>query len=61
MLMLVHKLLYRCQQSVPTHNNVVRSCKHLGGTPPLGYGVDPGTHKYIINEKETKFWTHNKQ
>jgi site-specific DNA recombinase len=25
---------------------------HMGGTPPLGYDVDPATHKYIINENE---------
>ena len=29
-------------------------CKHLGGTPPLGYDVDPETHKYIINEEEAR-------
>ena len=29
-------------------------CKHLGGTPPLGYDVDPETHKYVINEDEAK-------
>ena len=29
-------------------------CKHLGGTPPLGYDVDPETHKYVINESEAK-------
>jgi len=29
-------------------------CKHLGGTPPLGYDVDPETHKYLINESEAK-------
>ena len=25
-----------------------------GGTPPLGYDVDPETHKYIINEEEAR-------
>ena len=29
-------------------------CKHLGGIPPLGYDVDPETHKYVINESEAK-------
>ena len=29
-------------------------CKHLGGTAPLGYNVDPETHKYVINENEAK-------
>ena len=29
-------------------------CKHLGGTPPLSYNVDPDTRKYIINENEAK-------
>jgi site-specific DNA recombinase len=28
--------------------------KHLGGTPPLGYDLDPATKKYIINEKESE-------
>jgi site-specific DNA recombinase len=28
--------------------------KHLGGTPPLGYNLDPATKKYIINEKESE-------
>lgn len=27
-------------------------CTHLGGTPPLGYNVDPITKKYLINEDE---------
>jgi site-specific DNA recombinase len=27
-------------------------CLHLGGTPPLGYDVDPVTRKYVINEAE---------
>ncbi|MEA5083670.1 MAG: recombinase family protein [Lachnospiraceae bacterium] len=27
-------------------------CKHVGGTPPLGYDVDKDTKKYVINEKE---------
>jgi site-specific DNA recombinase len=30
------------------------ACTHLGGMPPLGYDVDPQTHKYIINEIEAK-------
>ena len=25
---------------------------HLGGTPPLGYGVDPDTRRYVVNEAE---------
>jgi len=29
-------------------------CKHVGGTPPLGYAVDKDTKKYIINEKEAE-------
>ncbi|WMI80552.1 recombinase family protein [Anaerotignum sp. MB30-C6] len=29
-------------------------CKHVGGTPPLGYDVDRETHRYIINEKEAE-------
>ncbi|GHV45336.1 recombinase RecD [Synergistales bacterium] len=29
-------------------------CTHLGGTPPLGYDVDPATRKYVINEHEAK-------
>ena len=28
--------------------------KHLGGTPPLGYDVDPNTQEYVINEDEAK-------
>jgi site-specific DNA recombinase len=27
-------------------------CKHMGGTPALGYSVDPLTKKYKINDKE---------
>ncbi|CAK4840645.1 unnamed protein product [Aphanomyces euteiches] len=27
-------------------------CKHTGGLPPIGYAVDAGTKKYIINEDE---------
>lgn len=29
-------------------------CKHTGGTPPLGYDVDPVTKRLIINEEESK-------
>ncbi len=29
-------------------------CKHTGGKPPLGYDVDPITHKLIINPKEAE-------
>lgn len=29
-------------------------CKHVGGTPPLGYDVDKDTKKYVINEKEAE-------
>lgn len=29
-------------------------CRHTGGTPPLGYDVDPVTRKYIINEREAQ-------
>ncbi|WP_088186817.1 recombinase family protein [Desulfosporosinus sp. FKA] len=29
-------------------------CKHTGGTPPLGYDIDPTTKKYVINEAEAK-------
>ncbi|MCI1958001.1 MAG: recombinase family protein [Clostridia bacterium] len=29
-------------------------CRHMGGTPPLGYDVDRETHRYIINEKEAR-------
>jgi site-specific DNA recombinase len=28
------------------------NCTHLGGKPPLGYDVDPVTHKYVVNEAE---------
>ena len=27
-------------------------CKHTGGSPPLGYSVDPSTKKYLIKEHE---------
>lgn len=27
-------------------------CRHTGGTPPLGYDVDPVTKKYVLNEAE---------
>jgi site-specific DNA recombinase len=27
-------------------------CTHLGGIPPLGYDVDPASHKYVVNEVE---------
>lgn len=30
------------------------NCIHTGGTPPLGYDVDPATKKYIVNEEEAK-------
>lgn len=30
------------------------NCVHTGGTPPLGYDVDPITKKYVINEEEAK-------
>ena len=30
------------------------NCWHTGGTPPLGYDVDPDTKKYIINESEAE-------
>ena len=33
-------------------NENALKCIHNGGTPPLGYDVDPITRKYIINEKE---------
>ncbi|BAL83563.1 putative integrase [Selenomonas ruminantium subsp. lactilytica TAM6421] len=33
-------------------NENALKCVHNGGIPPLGYDVDPVTHKYIINEKE---------
>ena len=33
------------------HENALQ-CKHTGGTPLLGYSVDPGTKKYIINAPE---------
>jgi site-specific DNA recombinase len=29
-------------------------CQHTGGTPPLGFDVDPVTKKYIINEQEAE-------
>ncbi len=29
-------------------------CKHTGGTPPLGYDVDPTTQKYVINPYEAE-------
>ena len=29
-------------------------CKHTGGTPPLGYDVNPVTRQYEINEREAK-------
>lgn len=29
-------------------------CRHVGGTPPLGYDVDKETKKYVINEKEAE-------
>jgi len=29
-------------------------CKHTGGTPPLGYDVDPATQKYVINPYEAE-------
>ena len=29
-------------------------CKHTGGKPPLGYDVDPTTHKLIINPQEAE-------
>ena len=29
-------------------------CQHTGGTPPLGYNVDPATRKYVINETEAE-------
>ena len=29
-------------------------CKHTGGIPPLGFDIDPGTQKYVINEVEAK-------
>jgi len=29
-------------------------CKHTGGTPPLGYDVDPDTKNYVINEYEAQ-------
>ena len=28
------------------------ACKATGGPPPLGYAVDPETHRYVINEYE---------
>ena len=28
------------------------ACKATGGPPPLGYAVDPETHRYVINEHE---------
>lgn len=27
-------------------------CTHLGGTPPLGYDVDPDTRRYLLNREE---------
>ena len=29
-------------------------CKHTGGTPPLGYDVEPVTRKLTVNEKEAE-------
>ena len=29
-------------------------CRHTGGTPPLGYNVDPATKKYVVNEPEAE-------
>ncbi|OIQ11529.1 hypothetical protein MOOTH_15150 [Moorella thermoacetica] len=29
-------------------------CRHTGGKPPLGYDIDPGSNKYIINEREAE-------
>ena len=29
-------------------------CKHTGGTPPIGYNVDPLTKKYVVNETEAE-------
>lgn len=30
------------------------NCKHTGGTPPLGYDVDPQTKKLVINYREAE-------
>ena len=30
------------------------NCKHTGGTPPLGYDVDPETKKLVLNELEAE-------
>lgn len=27
-------------------------CTHLGGTPPLGYNVEPGSRRYLLNREE---------
>ena len=29
-------------------------CRHTGGTPPLGYDIDPDTRKLVINEDEAE-------
>ncbi|MEW8957513.1 MAG: recombinase family protein [Moorella sp. (in: firmicutes)] len=29
-------------------------CRHTGGKPPLGYDIEPGSNKYIINEREAE-------
>lgn len=29
-------------------------CKHTGGTPPLGYDIDPATKRYLLNESEAE-------
>ena len=36
------------------HRIKAQKCLHNGGTPPLGYDVDPLTKKLIINEKEAE-------